>query len=109
MGKKFICRGLKATSLFKLLFIGYAFSLGLLILIAGVTGLSGMSFFTLNGQPVVGVQGLMQSIIWAPLTVVFMTLFTGAMVVLGNCLYFRFRSTELDVCGFIPAPSSQAE
>ena len=65
MDRKITAKGLSAGSLYKILFIGHAFSMGLLIVCMGVFSLFGFETVHIEGVPAVGLKGLLTAIVVA--------------------------------------------
>ena len=80
-------RGLTAGSLFRIVLVGWAFSLGPLLIFSGILSLFGFETFYTDGQPLTGFKGFLLSLILAPILVIFFTLGTWVFLAIGNSLY----------------------
>ena len=97
MDRKILSRGLRAGSLFKILFIGHAFSFGILILLAGVLSFFGYETMFLQGNPVFGATGLLSGIFVAGLFALLFSFINWIFIFTGNWVFTRFRSYEIEI------------
>jgi hypothetical protein len=95
MDRKIISRGLRAGSLFKILFIGHAFSFGLLVILMGVLSFFGHETVFLQGNPVFGITGLMSGVFTAAIFALLFSFINWVFILFGNWLYTRFRTYEV--------------
>lgn len=90
-------KGLSAGSLYKILLLGFLFSLGPLFIIAAICSYFGAHVLTLNGIYVIGLKGLITGFIMAP---VFPLLFSSIFfifIAFGLWLYTRFRTLNIKI------------
>jgi len=88
-------RGLKGTNIFKIIFIGYLFSLGPLMLIMGFLSIFGVTTITLGNSNLTGIEGFLGSIL---LVFLFPAIFAGIswlFIAFGLWLYTRFRTLKI--------------
>lgn len=95
MEKTVTSRGLTAGSLYKVLLIGHAFSLGLLLICMGVFSLFGYETVHVEGLPAVGLQGLLAASIAAALFSVVFAFLNWIFIFTGNWLFTRFRAYDI--------------
>ena len=91
MEKKIFINSLSAKSLFKILFIGHVFSIGLLITIMGVFSLLGYETVAIDGVSVVGLKGLFTAIIMAAVFSLILSSLSWIFIQFGNWVYTRFK------------------
>jgi hypothetical protein len=97
MDRKITAKGLSAGSLYKILFIGHAFSMGLLIVCMGVFSLFGFETVHIEGVPAVGLKGLLTAIVVAAVFSLVFSFLNWLFILIGNWVYTRFRSYEIVV------------
>jgi len=93
---KIFARKLTKSSLFKVLFIGFAIPFFPFALLCGIASLFRASTVAINNRPVTGVMGLLVAIIMSP---VFCLIFTSSMwlwYALSLWVYSWFRKIELE-------------
>ena len=86
-----ICKGLTGANLFKLLFVGYLFSLGPLSIIIGIFSFFDMGTITLGSTQYTGVQGFFASFVLAIVFPIGMSIIKWIFSVFGTWLYTRFK------------------
>lgn len=87
--KTVISKGVSLGSLFKIFFLGLLLSIGPIIILLGVLSFFGFHTFFWHGQPLTGFDGLLASIIMAPVFAAVMSLIIGALVAFGLWVYTR--------------------
>lgn len=95
MSEQIKTKGIGLGTLFKILFIGLALSLGPLIIIFGIFALFGYGTITVNNEIVTGGKGLLASIIMAP---IFSIVFAGigwVFIAFGLWLFTRFKALTI--------------
>ena len=97
MDKRITTRGIRAGSLFKILFIGHAFSFGLLVVLMGVFSFFGYETVILQGNPVFGVTGLVSGVFSAAIFALLFSFFNWLFILTGNWLYTRFRPYDITI------------
>jgi len=97
MKRKITSRGITAGSLFKILFIGHAFSFGMLVFLMGVLSFFGYETVLLQGNPVFGVTGLMSGVFTAAIFALLFSFINWVFILFGNWLYTRFLTYEVVV------------
>ena len=97
MDRKITSKGITAGSLFKILFIGHAFSFGLLVILMGVLSFFGYETVFLQGNPVFGVTGLISGIFMAGLFALLFSFFNWIFIFTGNWVYTRFRTYDIAI------------
>jgi hypothetical protein len=97
MNRKITARGITAGSLFKILFIGHAFSFGLLVFLMGVLSFFGHETMFLQGNPVFGVTGLVSGILAAAIFALLFSFINWVFIFTGNWIYTRFRTYVIEV------------
>lgn len=90
-------KGLTAGSIFKILLLGFLFSLGPLFIIAAICSYFGAQVLTLNGVYVVGLKGLITGIIMAPLFPLLFASIFFIFIAFGLWLYTRFRELNIKI------------
>jgi len=80
-------KGLTASTLLKLILIGYS-PFGVLL---GILSLLGVRIVKFNEHVVTGIKGLLTSI----LILVICSLFSWLLLIIGNWLYTRFRTIDI--------------
>jgi hypothetical protein len=95
MDKIITSRGIRAGSLFKILFIGHAFSFGLVVVLMGIFSFFGYETVFLQGNPVFGITGLMSGIFSAGIFALLFSFFNWVFIFTGNWLYTRFRTYDI--------------
>ena len=86
---------LTAGSIYKITFLGLAFSLMPLCLVFGVFAVFGFNTIIWNGQPVHGLNGLLLSPIIAAIIASLLGGFVGTACVAGLWLHSKFRPLTL--------------
>lgn len=97
MDRKITAKGLSAGSLYKILFIGHAFSLGLLIVCLGVFSLFGYETVHIEGVPATGLKGLLGAILAAAVFALVFSFLNWLLVFVGNWIYTRFTAYDIVV------------
>ena len=97
MERMITSRGIKAGSLYKVLFIGHAFSFGLLMVCMGVFSLFGYETVSIDSVPAVGLKGLLTAVMAAALFAVVLAFINWIFVFTGNWVFTRFRSYDIVV------------
>jgi hypothetical protein len=83
-----VIENIAPASLFRLLFIGFAFSIGpCWILFAILRMIEGSSLITVNHKPVVGMNGFLLSLVVTPIWALLLAAFTWVCVMIGIRLY----------------------
>jgi len=95
MKQKIRSKGLTAGSLFKVIWIGFLFSIGPIMLMVGIMSLLGHNVIFFEGKPVIGVEGLLSSLVLLPVFATFFTVTLWVMLSIGCWIYSRFASMEL--------------
>lgn len=97
MDKRITAKGISAGSLYKVLFIGHAFSLGLLIVCMGIFSLFGYETVHIEGMPATGLKGLLTAMVAAALFALVFSFLNWLFVLIGNWIYTRFWNYEIVV------------
>ena len=97
MDRKIMARGISAGSLYKILFIGYAFSVGLLITLMGIFSLFGFETVHIEGVPATGLKGLVAAVTAAGVISLVFSFLNWLFILIGNWVYTRFRPYEIVV------------
>lgn len=92
--KSVMTRGLAAGSIFKLLFVGNLFSVGLLILIIAILSLFDVGNITVNNKPVEGVAGFFVGLAMIPTFSLIFAAVNWCFIALGQFLWTRFKTIE---------------
>jgi hypothetical protein len=87
--------GLKAGSLFKFLWLGNAFGLLPLFIIAGVAAMLGAGTVTINQQPVRGPLALPAAVVMWPIFAAVLSCLQWVVFALGFWLYSRWGKLTL--------------
>lgn len=95
MSRSIQCRGLTASSLFKYLFIGGFFSLGLFILACAVAAGFGYHTVIFNEVPVVGVKGFLLGLAFMPLFSLIFAVVNWILLGIGMWIWTRLSHIEL--------------
>ncbi len=88
-------KGLTGTNLFKIIFTGYLFSLGPLILIMGFLSIFGITTITLGNSNLTGIEGFLGSILLAFLFPVIFAGINWLFIAFGLWLFTRFRNLKI--------------
>lgn len=83
---------LAGWTIYKILFLGTKFSLGIFCVLMGVLALFGANTVMWNGANVYGFSGLFTSILLAVFFVFTITLILGTACLFGTWLYSKFES-----------------
>lgn len=88
-------KGLTGTNLFKIIFIGYLFSLGPLILIMGFLSIFNLTTITLGNSNLTGIEGFLGGIL---LAIIFPAIFASInwlFIAFGLWLFTRFKNLKI--------------
>ena len=91
MFSTFLVRRLRASSIYKILFIGLASSMIPLGLLFGVFALLGADTIRWNNEPIHGVSGLLAGPLIGIAMAIFFSVFFGTACALGLWAYSKFR------------------
>jgi hypothetical protein len=94
---------LAGVTIYKVLFLGTAFSLGVFGVLMGIFAAFGASTVSWNGAHVYGLWGLGAGILLGVLCVLFVTLFIGTACIFGTWLYSKFGTMEIT---YVPGQSA---
>jgi len=97
MDRKITSKGITAGSLFKILFIGHAFSFGLLVILMGVLSFFGYETVFLQGNPVFGVTGLISGVFSAAIFALLFSFINWIFIFTGNWIFTRFRTYDIEI------------
>ena len=95
MDKRITSKGIRAGSLFKILFIGHAFSFGLSVALMGVFSFFGYETVSLQGNPVFGVTGLVSGVFSAAIFALLFSFLNWLFIFTGNWLFTRFWNYDI--------------
>lgn len=88
-------RGLSAGTLFKLLFTGYFFSVGPVILFCGVLSIFGYGTISYDGQVITGLKGFLTSLVMIPVFSLAFALANWILISFGLWVYTRFNFLKI--------------
>ena len=97
MERKITSRGITAGSLFKILFIGHAFSCGRRVILMGVLSFFGHETVFLQGNPVFGVTGLISGVFSAAIFALLFAFINWLFILTGNWIFTRFRTYDIEI------------
>lgn len=90
-------KGLSFGTVFKILFLGTLFSVGPLLMIAGICSYFGAQVLTLNGIYVTGLKGLIVGIVMAPIFSLITAILLGILITLGLWIFTRFKNLMINI------------
>lgn len=101
--QKVVVKKVSARTVFKLIFVGLNVSLILWGVIYGLLALFGFSVLKVNGQFVVGIEGLFAGPLIGIMVALLASIFSGVFSVMGLWIFSKFRPLQIEfesvVCG----------
>jgi hypothetical protein len=90
-----ITKGLSASTLLKIIFIGLSISIGSFSLVAGISSLFGAQTVVVFGEVKTGVMGLVYSLLIGVPFLIISTFFVWISILFGNWVYTRFQNISI--------------